>query len=230
MIDTDLLRSDPKIYHKKVLGDKETKNRFDYSTYAGLKRNNSFTDDADKEIELSRKSNIAAIEEQDACVSDRIEEWQSKRGESHNMNKNNLYDHNVYQKQEYKVNKVDLSPKTKEKRHQLFSGQPSTGVELRKKMNDDFQDFIDFVDPIIKNPIASNEALHMVGGSDRPDPEREDLFARKCSSSSTSPMPRHFGEASTSDSEDKPKYGKSERKIGNQSYKELAALPNRKQL
>ena len=40
-------------------------------------------------------------------------------------------------------------------------GQPSTGVELRKKMNDDFQDFIDFVDPIIKNPLASNEGkLH----------------------------------------------------------------------
>ena len=38
-----------------------------------------------------------------------------------------------------------------------YSGQPSTGVELRKKMNDDFQDFIDFVDPIIKNPLASNE-------------------------------------------------------------------------
>lgn len=37
VIDTDLLRSDPKIYHKKVLGDKDTKNRFDYSTYAGLK-------------------------------------------------------------------------------------------------------------------------------------------------------------------------------------------------
>ena len=39
----------------------------------------------------------------------------------------------------------------------MYSGQPSTGVELRKKMNDDFQDFIDFVDPIIKNPLASNE-------------------------------------------------------------------------
>ena len=39
----------------------------------------------------------------------------------------------------------------------MNSGQPSTGVELRKKMNDDFQDFIDFVDPIIKNPLASNE-------------------------------------------------------------------------
>ena len=39
----------------------------------------------------------------------------------------------------------------------MCSGQPSTGVELRKKMNDDFQDFIDFVDPIIKNPSASNE-------------------------------------------------------------------------
>ena len=43
------------------------------------------------------------IYSEDACVSDRIEEWQNKRGESHNMNKNNLYDHNVYQKQEYKV-------------------------------------------------------------------------------------------------------------------------------
>ena len=42
-------------------------------------------------------------------------------------------------------------------RYDLNSGQPSTGVELRKKMNDDFQDFIDFVDPIIKNPLASNE-------------------------------------------------------------------------
>ena len=46
-------------------------------------------------------------------------------------------------------------------RYSLNSGQPSTGVELRKKMNDDFQDFIDFVDPIIKNPLASNEGkLH----------------------------------------------------------------------
>ena len=46
-------------------------------------------------------------------------------------------------------------------RYDLNSGQPSTGVELRKKMNDDFQDFIDFVDPIIKNPLASNEGkLH----------------------------------------------------------------------
>ena len=44
----------------------------------------------------------------------------------------------------------------------MHSGQPSTGVELRKKMNDDFQDFIDFVDPIIKNPLASNEGkLHL---------------------------------------------------------------------
>merc|ERR1712131_160897 len=131
---------------------------------------------------------------EDACVSDRIEEWQSKRGESHNMNKNNLYDHNVYQKQEYKVNRVDLSPKTKEKRQQLFSGQPSTGVELRKKMNDDFQDFIDFVDPIIKNPLASNEALHMVG-SDRPDPEREDYLPESVLPAPPHPCPRHFGEA-----------------------------------
>ena len=46
--------------------------------------------------------------------------------------------------------------------YQIYSGQPSTGVELRKKMNDDFQDFIDFVDPIIKNPLASNEGkLHL---------------------------------------------------------------------
>ena len=41
---------------------------------------------------------------------------------------------------------------------------------------------------------------------------------------------QNFYFRSTSDNEDKPKYGKSERKIGNQSYKELAALPNRKQL
>ena len=50
---------------------------------------------------------------EDACVSDRIEEWQNirKTAESPtpaNMNKS-LYDHNVYQKQEYKASFTFLS-------------------------------------------------------------------------------------------------------------------------
>ena len=36
MINTDLLRSDPKIYHKKVLGDKDTKKLPGMSTEAQL--------------------------------------------------------------------------------------------------------------------------------------------------------------------------------------------------
>merc|ERR1711935_408264 len=68
---------------------------------------------------------------EDACVSDRIEEWQNirKTAESPtpaaNMSKNTgtLYDHNVYQKQEYKVEKPQLSPSTREKRQKRFSGE-----------------------------------------------------------------------------------------------------------
>ena len=43
---------------------------------------------------------------EDACVSDKIEEWQNiknKETENQKMKKHNLYDHNIYQKQEFKV-------------------------------------------------------------------------------------------------------------------------------
>ena len=42
---------------------------------------------------------------EDACVSDKIEEWQNIKNKEtdQNMKKNNLYDHNVYQKQQFKV-------------------------------------------------------------------------------------------------------------------------------
>merc|ERR1712179_604370 len=152
---------------------------------------------------------------EDACVSDRIEEWQNirKTAESPtpaNMSKNTgtLYDHNVYQKQEYKV----------EKPQKRFSGQHPTGVELIKPNQDEFQDFLDMVDPIIKNAKGSSDDLF-----DIPDPDKDDMLSRKFSTGPPSPMPKHYGEVfhfnvpkRGSDS-DTPKVAKSDRKIGNQS-------------
>ena len=48
---------------------------------------------------------------EDACVSDKIEEWQNIKNketdqDGSKMKKNNLYDHNVYQKQEFKVSLI----------------------------------------------------------------------------------------------------------------------------
>jgi len=134
------------------------------------------------------------------------------------MKKSNLYDHNVYQKQEFKKTPENLSPQTKEKRNRLFSGQQKTGVELRKKMNDDLQDFMDLVDQSLNDSPFSNEEI----AEDIPDPEKADMFSRKYSSNTPSPMPKHYGEATDTEA---PKIAKSERKIGNHSYKELAALP-----
>merc|ERR1711935_175105 len=180
---------------------------------------------------------MAIIGQEDACVSDRIEEWQNirKTAESPtpaaNMSKNTgtLYDHNVYQKQEYKVEKPQLSPSTREKRQKRFSGQHPTGVELIKPNQDEFQDFLDMVDPIIKNAKGSSDDLF-----DIPDPDKDDMLSRKFSTGTPSPMPKHYGEVfhfnvpkRGSDS-DTPKVAKSDRKIGNQSYRELAALPSRK--
>ena len=100
-----------------------------------------------------------------------------------NMSRN-LYDHNVYQKQEFKVSspknhfcetffqveKPTLSPATRENRKKRFSGefpnfnkpiinsgQHPTGVDLIKPNQDEFQDFLDMVDPIIKNAKGSSD-------------------------------------------------------------------------
>ena len=70
------------------------------------------------------------------------------------------------------------------------SGQEKTGVELKKKMTDEFQDFMDLVDQSL-NDSAGFSSID----NSKPDPEREDMFSRKYSSSTSSPMPKHFGEA-----------------------------------
>jgi len=121
----------------------------------------------------------------------------------------------------------ELSPKTKAKREQQFSENKKTGVELRRKVNDDFQDFMDFVEEC---SVASEDKSDYQDGDFRPDPEKEDLFTRKMNKSTQPSMPKHFGEIPPSHFDlDREKVNRPERKIGGQSYKELAALPPKKQ-
>ena len=153
------------------------------------------------------------------------------------MSKNTgtLYDHNVYQKQEYKV--LRLTRVIANQYYRLRSrsyrlqrvkndrnasavriyrfytreicqnqGQHPTGVELIKPNQDEFQDFLDMVDPIIKNAKGSSDGEPDIDELlktektlnldlfDIPDPDKDDMLSRKFSTGTLSPMPKHYGE------------------------------------
>lgn len=123
----------------------------------------------------------------------------------------------------------ELSPKTKAKRQEQFSGNKQVGVELRRKVNDGFQEFMDFVDEC---SVASEDIDEPEDGKFRPDPEKEDMFARKMNKGTEEKAStlKHYGEIPPqNDDVDLPKINRPERRIGGQSYKELAALPPKKQ-
>ncbi|CAG5110259.1 Oidioi.mRNA.OKI2018_I69.chr2.g4675.t1.cds [Oikopleura dioica] len=215
-VDTDLLRSDEKVFQVRQLMDKETGKRLEYNKLAAVPKNQI----------PNPESSIEPIAEQDACVSDRIAEFSNRQPDVViDMEKAKL-DFSSYSSGNSTLSKAEeekLSPETLKKRKARYSENESTGVDLRRKMNDGFQEFLDFVDD-----CQSEASAVLEGNFVKPDPDKEDMFKRTLSQRGReSPCPRHWGEV-TADLEELPKMTRPDRKIGGTSYKELAALPPKK--
>jgi len=169
--------------------------------------------------------NIEPIAEQDTCVSDRITEFNRQPDVVIDMEKSKL-DFSSYSSGATTLSRAEeekLSPETLKKRKERFSENETTGVDLKRKMNDGFQDFLDFVDD-----CRSEASAVLEGNFVKPDPDKEDMFKRTLSQRGReSPCPRHWGEIN-SDIDELPKMTRPDRKIGGASYKELAALPPKK--
>ena len=87
-----------------------------------------------------------------------------------------------------------------------YSGNKPVGVDLKRKVNDEFQEFMDFVSECSMDTDDTKSGLDLkfslwtnilILEEFRPDPEKEDLFARKIEKANHGQQnsgPKHFGE------------------------------------